>query len=620
MLKVDRPLPRPLAVAEPTPPGTARIPSIWTAFSRYWRSSTALVTVSVALGVVYAMTSTPLYTASTEVLIDARRLHTGEGGGNRSLAELGMDSASIDSQVSVLGSEAMAVKVIKELHLENDASYAAPTTLPARVLQDLKRALKAERPPAADVGGIRLDILDGFAQRFDVKRVQQTYVLSLSFSDTSAAHAAAIVNTFAALYANEQIESAIRSKDVAASWLKDRLSEATQEVAAAEQALRSFRIESAEQLAASTGAASGAAGAEMQDRGRDLERALNTRKSLYEALVQQAQSAISHQTMPVSSVSVLNDARPPLRPSRPNFPLTIAVSLIGGLAAALALGTVRSMRESTFQVPSDVEGALGLRYLGGLPRMPRKWSRSLAAGGRRGLPALPAGTLGATAFMDTLRAAKVAADMATQFDGMSVIGVVSALPDEGRSTVAAGLADLFAAGGRRVLLIDTDLRRPSLSLQCPQGRRAGLIEVMEGSADLDDCIVREARCVDVLPAFGGSAEDSTGTMLEIGPFDDLLSRLHGVYQTVILDLPPLSCFTEALAITPKIDGFLMVLAWGSTRRDVATEALRATPVVAERTFGVVLNKADLKASSRLKRDAADRFHLAGVDHPRSTAA
>ena len=595
------------------------------------KQSWLILLAFLALGIAYIHAATPLFMATGQILIDPRRTNfDGGGGNNRSLAELGLDSASIDSQVAVLSSDSVAAETLKHLHLEHDASFAAPTTLPGKVVATVKHLLGRDAVSSSK-SDVPANILEGFQKRLYVARVAQTYVLSVSFYDENPARAAVIANEVINSYISDQMDASSDSRRVTISWLNARINDAREEVAAAEQAVRSVKIENGLSgvagLAISRPRASAdQAASDGQAKLRDLARDLDNRRMLYEGLVSRLNSLLKEQSPPVSSAAVLAAARTPLRKSQPNLPLILTLSILAGLAAALATAIVEESADGTLRAPTQLEDELGLRFLGVLPvikgrsrraaQLKRKsggMATKLAASARMPLTAYSSAEL-RLRFTETLRAAKTAADIATHHDALSVIGVVSAVGREGRSTVATNLGDLIASSGRRVLVVDADLRRPSLSDVRASTRQAGLVEVMAQTAYISDAIVEGASgASDFLPALGNvNQQTNVRPTINLADLQRFLSSLAATYDYVVLDLPPLSSLTEVNSITPAINAFLLVVSWGETPRAVVAEALRYAPLLAERTVGAVLNRVDLKAFRRAAPGPRDSFYVDGL--------
>jgi Mrp family chromosome partitioning ATPase len=159
-----------------------------------------------------------------------------------------------------------------------------------------------------------------------------------------------------------------------------------------------------------------------------------------------------------------------------------------------------------------------------------------------------------------------------------MVGVISASPGEGRTTLAVNLARTMALSGARVLLVDLDSRRPMIS-------RAASADVPGTSAE--SVIHPSARLgCDILPLPTAAAG-----VVDINALSGLRARLgalQDVYDAVVIDMPPCSCSMETLAISSAIRDFIVVVAAGRSRRDTVLNNVARNPVVAPRILGVVL--------------------------------
>ena len=560
------------------------------------------------LGLGYVVTATPLFTATSEILVDTRLAQADDGeGGNRSLAELGMDAMSIDSQVAVLTSQRLAITVLKRLHLEDDEEFATPTTLPGAMLAALRGAFGSPRTDTTQ--GIKADVLDGFIKSIGAIRVQQTYVIKVSFTARSARRAALIANALVSVYSDAEIRSRMRARQISERYVQDRLDETRVKIGAANAALDQAR---------SGGDAQAADAA---------RRNLDELRASYAALASQADSTLQHQVTPISAVAVLAEARPPTHRSQPNTLLVLLLSAVAGLASVIGLTAYGELVDTAYSTPGQVEASLGLRYVGLFPALDehgsltrRLGSAAARFGASRSIlpaqPVLPTTGRPSSPSDDALRAMKVAAEMGTHNDGLAVVGIASAVRGEGRSSIAAAFADMVAGAGQRSLLVDADLRHPALSRRLAPHSRAGLIDLLRGRADLEGAVViRGGERADFLPAFSAGGEDGAAT-LQLEGLHALLAAATPSYDVVVLDLPPLGAFSEAAAIAPAVGVFFLAIEWGATARDTVHAVVADTPLLAERTAGFVFSKVDVAA---FRRSAGGSATTAQAGRPGVTA-
>lgn len=343
---------------------------------------------------------------------------------------------------------------------------------------------------------------------------------------------------------------------------------------------------------------------------RELEREAETYRNLYETFLQRYQEAVQQQSFPVTEARVITNAARPVEPSHPRKALVLALMLAAGSSLGAGFGAYREFRERTFRTPEQVHADLDLEFLGTLPAV-RPVVDARAAGAAeekssaRALKRDPVmrHVLNAplSAFAETLRSAKVAADLTLGDRSPKIIGVVSVLPGEGKSTVAKNFASLLAHLGTKTLLIDGDLRNPGLSRAVAPHAEMGLVEALqEGEALTDFLMIEPDSRLVVLPAVSRRRVSHTNMLLASPQMKALLARAGGMFDYIVVDLPPLGPVVDVRAAARHIDAFVFVTEWGRTARKLVRTTLATESEVREKTLGVILNKVQ-----------TDKMHLYG---------
>jgi len=357
---------------------------------------------------------------------------------------------------------------------------------------------------------------------------------------------------------------------------------------------------------------------------RELDTSAKGYRTLYESFLQRYMGSVQQGSFPITAARVISPATPPQKKSKPNTKLILAFGLFGGIALGGALGFAREMRDRGFRTTAQIEERLRLPCLSVIPllkqRQVKKATRksALAAGqadrasGQRMLSRGSGTCWAATAmpssrFAESIRSIRFAIDLDPTKTPSKVVGLTSTLPNEGKSTIAASLAQLLANSGKRVIVVDCDLRNPSLSDNLTPDVGAGITDVLSGSRSLEDTIWTDSVTrLDFLPG-KRAAHSSTSDILCTNETNELFDRLRATYDYVIVDLPPLAPIVDVRATTPLIDSFILVVEWGRTTTDIVEHALSTAPNVHDSLLGIVLNKADMKVMKRYANHLGDYY-------------
>ncbi|MBO9099404.1 MULTISPECIES: polysaccharide biosynthesis tyrosine autokinase [unclassified Rhizobium] len=333
---------------------------------------------------------------------------------------------------------------------------------------------------------------------------------------------------------------------------------------------------------------------------RELERAADSYKNLYQTFLQRYQEAVQQQSFPITEARVITRPVKPDKPKYPRKPLVIALFGVLGAAFGSAVGGFREMRDRFFRTGEQVRDGLHLEFLGLAPliKVGDIKPTGLEEGHPRGIRR--ANNISnyvvehpMSAFAETLRSAKIAVDLAKKGPGAKVIGVASTLPTEGKSTISMNFAELLAMQGARTLLIDCDLRNPGTTLSLARHAEAGLVEVLtEGRPMKELLLLNDKTRLAFLPAVVKRRIPHSSQLLSSSAMNELLDSVRTSFDYIILDLPPLAPVVDARAIAAQVDAFLFVVEWGKTTRKVVRSTLRTNLEIVDKCIGVILNKVD----------------------------
>ncbi|MBO0662460.1 AAA family ATPase [Jiella sp. MQZ9-1] len=359
-----------------------------------------------------------------------------------------------------------------------------------------------------------------------------------------------------------------------------------------------------------------AAATDTQMRLRELERNATNLRSMRDTLIAHYDEMSARDSFPIPTARVLTEAVPGSE-SSPKAAMVLSLGLFLGALSGGGLGALTEYRDRVFRTGDQVRDELSVNFLGMLHLlrpadvMGQMKDKSVVAvpPGEEGLPIVHAHDpmlrqsfeAPFTGFAETLRATKIACDLAVGGKAPKVIGVASMLPNEGKTTVSKNLASLIARGGTRVLLIDADLRNPGLTAGALSGVHQGLIEVLLEQLNWRDLLCREAETgLHILPTLRSRAIHNTGDLLASPAMQQVVADAVKEYDYVLLDLPPLGAVVDARAAAHLFDTLVFVAEWGKTDRKLMRDAFDADPRLPEMCAGVLFNKVDAKQLRRYK--------------------
>jgi exopolysaccharide transport family protein len=356
---------------------------------------------------------------------------------------------------------------------------------------------------------------------------------------------------------------------------------------------------------------------------REMETRAKGLRAMHEAFLQHYMGSTQQETFPISETRVIFPASTPRSKSKPKTNLVLGLGLVAGLALGIGLALLRDVMDRVFRTSSQIEAALELPCLALVPMLspsktPKSASRSqhvdVQSRTMSNIPTIHRAVVAMplSRFTEAIRSVKLAIDHNPAKASNQVIGITSALPNEGKTTIAAALAQLTGHSGKRAIIVDCDLRNPSLSASMAPKATFGLLEVANGSRSLEETIWRDPRTnLAFLPAVRPGVLHHTSEILCADNVSKLFDRLRQAYDYVIVDLPPLSPLVDVRVTAPLVDCYVLVVEWGRTKIDVVQHALHTAPTISDSLIGVVLNKTDMRAMARYdayRRDYYDDSH------------
>lgn len=360
---------------------------------------------------------------------------------------------------------------------------------------------------------------------------------------------------------------------------------------------------------------------------RELERSSETYKNLYQTFLTRYQETVQQQSFPVTDARVITAATVPAEPSAPRENIVLAAAAALGLLFGVMLGGVREYRDRFFRTGDQVREVLGIEYLGAAPLLTDAAAPATGAADDHPRMLRKTSTLAGyvidhpmSSFAETLRSVKVAADLALGDRAPKVIGFVSVLPGEGKSSIALNFAELVASQGTRTLLVDADLRNPGLSRTVARHAKSGLVDVIANRLPYRDALLFDPDTrLAVLPNVQGRRVTHTSEHLASPGMANLIADAGQEFDYVVLDLPPLGPVVDARAIASRVDAFVFVVEWGRTSRQIVKSTLQQERGIAEKCLGVIMNKVDSKKLKLYRKfGSSEYYHSSYLSYYRSS--
>lgn len=352
---------------------------------------------------------------------------------------------------------------------------------------------------------------------------------------------------------------------------------------------------------------------------RDLESAADTYRSLYNNFLEKLQNATQNQSFPISEARLISTATKPDRKSSPRTMLALVGGLVSGLCLGFGLAFAREFLNDVLRTPGEVEEELGVKCLGVLPDIgpPAGAGALLSTAAKGSTPDLSRYVVDQpfSRFAETLRNIKVSIDVARLSREIKVIGIVSSLPKEGKTTVAANFAQLVALTGHPTLLIDGDLHTRSLTRELAPNAKTGLVETLNDPASLGYHVQRSKETgLDFLPSVVASRLVNSADVIGSKAMAELLKSLREHYEYIVIDLAPVMPVVDSKAFSPLIDAMVYVIEWGQTTRSALQESISGSEVLQKKLLGAVLNRANPKMLKRIEAYKGKHHNSYYVEH------
>ncbi len=348
-----------------------------------------------------------------------------------------------------------------------------------------------------------------------------------------------------------------------------------------------------------------------------LKREVDSNKQLYDGLLERMKEAGISAGLKASNIRVVDAAVPPVNPVRPRIPLNLAIGLFVGLLGGISLAFLQEHMDDTLKSPDDVENFLRAPALA---LIPASRAANLARNARHKTEPRPlvavsdltisgpakgvspdgngwlrvdSAAISSSPLAEAFRSLRTSVLLSTASRPPQSLVFVSAEPAEGKTTICGNLAISLAQLGKRVLVVDADMRRPAVHEFFHLPKAAGLVNYLTGDPDWRalaqptgierlDCLV----CGPVPP--------NPSELIFSGRMRDLIREASAEYDLALIDAPPLLNVADGRILATMVEGVVMVVKSGATPREMVRRAEIYVSEVGGRLIGVVLNDVDLR--------------------------
>lgn len=315
-----------------------------------------------------------------------------------------------------------------------------------------------------------------------------------------------------------------------------------------------------------------------------LQRELDTTRTLYESLLQRYKEIAVTGDVTANNISIVDSARPPASPSKPDMLINLVLAALFGLGLGVVAALVLEALDETLATPDDVEKKLGVPVLGVVPLLDKGQTTAAALADIR------------SGFSEAYYSLRTALQFSTPDGAPASLLVSSARPAEGKSTTAYAVALNLARVGKRVLLIDGDLRNPSMHRVVGVENERGMSNLLSGSSDLQS-VVQRTRQDNLFFIPCGPLPPNPAELWGSDRLRQFLVEAGETFDHVVVDGPPVLGFADSPLLAATVGGVLFVLESRGTRRGQAKGALRRLKVGRARLLGAVLTKFNAKTTS-----------------------
>jgi capsular exopolysaccharide synthesis family protein len=321
---------------------------------------------------------------------------------------------------------------------------------------------------------------------------------------------------------------------------------------------------------------------------RDYE----TNRLLYDGLQQRLQEAGIMSGLHSTAIHVVDSAETPLRPSHPRTRFNKVAGAGVGMLIGLCVAIILEALDTNLKTMSDIEQNLQLRLLAAIPSVnaeelrPEKFKESATHS---------SSSPSWSTLAEAVRGLRTSILLSSPGVPPKVIMITSTRPAEGKSSVASLAAVVLALNGSRVLLLDSDFRRPSIHLRFRLGKALGLSSVLSGTATVQEAIAEWPALPNLHILASGPLPPLPSELLGSTQMETLITEMRAEYDFIILDTPPVLTVTDASLLGRLSDATILILHYGNAPKHVVQRCIDVLDRSGAHLLGVAVNFVDFRA-------------------------
>lgn len=323
-----------------------------------------------------------------------------------------------------------------------------------------------------------------------------------------------------------------------------------------------------------------------------LSQEYESNRKMYESILARLREAAVDSGLDAADISVVDLAKIPLTPSSTSLKSQAMMGLFFGCLAGLALALIMERMDTRVRDARQIQDLLGLPSMAVVPQT--NWREKTREAELAGQEQIGPEILwdSRSAFAEAVRVFRTSIQLSGNTRQSRVIALTSCQPGEGKSTLSTNLAAALAQGGKRVILVDTDMRRPSLLWRLKLAGKRGLSEYLTGNETLE-AVTQKHKTLPTLDLISsGSNPPLPADLLSSETMKELAATLRERYDYVLFDTPPILSVTDPLIVSSLSDGLVMVIRQGICTRAMLHRASEVMRDVGIKLYGFVLNGVD----------------------------